>query len=108
MYLKVKNPVRKHWVFLITLNLVLADYGFFAQPNKSEHMNISPPNASNQPLKLKSSLVVESVSIKKCLVKPIIRSFLLVSLALKKPLGSNGKSSDTFKGQSLVCKGLGR
>jgi hypothetical protein len=72
-------------------------------------MNISLPNASNQPYKLKSSLVGEFASIKKYLFKPAYRvfnAFLFILCALKKPLGSNAKSSDTFKVKNLMCKGL--
>jgi hypothetical protein len=72
-------------------------------------MNISLPNASNQPYKLKSSLVGESASIKKHFVKPVYRAFNALSFAfcaLKKPLGSNANSSDTFKVKNLMCKGM--
>jgi hypothetical protein len=62
-------------------------------------MNISLPNASNQPYKLKSSLVGEFASIKKHFVKPVHRAFNALSFvlcALKKLLGSNANTSDTF------------
>jgi hypothetical protein len=78
-------------------------------PTISEQMNISLPNASNQPYKLKSSLVGESASIKKHFAKPVYRAFKALSFALcalKKPLGSNANTSDTFKAKSLTCKGV--
>jgi hypothetical protein len=78
-------------------------------PTISEQMNISLPNASNQPYKLKSSLVGESASIKKHFVKPVYRAFNALSFAfcaLKRPLGSNANSSDTFKAKNLMCKGM--
>jgi hypothetical protein len=76
-------------------------------------MNISLPNASNQPHKLKSILVGEFASIKKHFAKPVYRAFKALSFALsfalcalKKPLGSNANTSDTFKAKSLTCKGV--
>jgi hypothetical protein len=78
-------------------------------PTISEHMNISLPNASNQPYKLKSSLVGEFASIKKYFVELVYRvfnAFLSALSALRESLGSNANSSDTFKVENLMCKGM--